>query len=529
MIIATPWRERFLSALPVVAGAAALAIALCAPNDTELAMVTVPIILVCAIAIGHRHPVGALNGLVLVFMTAHPRLGVARFGVASAGGVRGWVYLADILLLGVALGTLFKRSSKPRGQWHIPAGALLMLPYVALSIVLPILGVIWYGVSPSYALPAFRWLQWIVLAYLAYHVTNLHGLAVVHAMKRMLLAVVFLHGLYALLQLGCYKLTVVPEAFLMWDGEYVAQNLAGKMGSSWFGVRATGLQVNPNSYGLVAAFVVIAIVAYAMSRAKGSMLVLFLGAAAGALGMLLSGSRTAAVALILVCASGAVVPLLRPGVLVRWSAMVAGFVLLCGIAASTVDIPFESAYVSRFGATLSSFDSIRTEASMLERQQVWTELLSSSEQDYPLGTWAPPAYVYPYTVDSMYVQTLVQGTALYTVTLIAFIVGAIAVGWRCFTANETGTAAWAGLVLAGWALAVAASSFTMGVLNDAEICAPFVAMFGCAAALTNRAAFLPRQVFMVFRVPGPDLVNGSMPDRRSGSRQRAPVVRERRR
>ena len=119
--------------------------------------------------------------------------------------------------------------------------------------------------------------------------------------------------------------------------------------------------------------------------------------------------------------------------------------------------------------------------------------LSQRVHDYPLGTWAPPGYMFHYAVDSMYVQSAVQGTIAYSATLIMFIIGATILGWRCYAVNRNGPVAWIGLCIAGWSLATGVGSITMGAFNNSEVCVPFATLCGCVLALSagsSRAAYL---------------------------------------
>jgi hypothetical protein len=479
--------RRVPSILIALPGLCALALVLRDPTKIQLAILTIPVILLSWIGIARRYTIGALCALVFVFMTANVRLGVARMGVDNAGGIRGWLYLGDVLSFGLVLATLFKRSvvrRRPHRFATLPI--VLMMPYVLLSMALPVCGVAAHELPPSYALPAVRGIQWLSLAYVAYSVAQQRGVSVARSLSRTIMAVAVPHGVYALLQLGYYQFGVVPSALLAWDDQYVTHNFAGVTDNSWFGWRATGLQVNPNLYGLIASLVMVAILAATLVDSRKSRVLAYVSSMACIAGILLSGSRTAVVMLIAASIGGTAVLVRRRGSLRNWSLAI-GVIVVCIVVTGSVGTLWNGTYLSsRFGDALLSLDGLRMDKTVLARQEVWDEL-ASSVQNYPLGTWAPPGYMFRYAVDSMYVQTAVQGTVFYTATLIVFAIGAILLGWRCFTANRKGPAAWSGLCLAGWSLAAGIASISMGAFNNGEVCVPFAALCGCTLALSGGA------------------------------------------
>ena len=361
-------------------GLLALALILYNPANLQLALVTTPIILLSSIGIARRYPIGALNGLVFVFMTANVRLGIVQMGVDNAGGIRGWIYVGDILFLGFVIAAVSRRrlTASRRRNALVAAPVLLMMPYVLLSIALPVLGVVARGLPASYALPGVRWTQWLILAYIAYVLAKQRGVAVAHSLSRTVMLVALPHAVYALLQLGYYQLRVVPSAFVAWDEHYVMQNFAGVASNSWFGWRVTGLQVNPNLYGLIAAFVMIAILSRVLTNSGTSLRLVYVSVVASALGILLSGSRTALVMLVVACVGGVPVLLKRRGSLRNWSLGLA-VIVICAIVTGAVGALWDGTYLtSRFGDTLSSLDGLRMDKTVVARQEAWDNYHSAS-------------------------------------------------------------------------------------------------------------------------------------------------------
>ena len=429
-----------------------------------------------------RRPLLAFSIVFIVFVFAYQRLGVPMFAVEGHGN-RGAAALGDILWLGLLIAwiihwTVGGKAIEVRVVY--PSCVWAMLPFILFAVVLPIMGVLTGDWPLSYSTPGLRQIQWSSFAAITYLLANKYGTSVV--LQRVLGVVVFAsvgHLFYALIQLG-FALGILGRGWIIFDDLFAAQHV-----STWFYYpRLTGLLVNPNSYGVYSAFVFVIAMAMKLKSVPGRNL-LWLSALVSALfGLASSSSRSAMVGLFVAFLVWAFLAAADHRLAGR-ALVLAGVSTVIGVVAFAVSRPILPKILQqRFGNFFAVFtQGAGADANFLDRVERWRMLLYGCWFDFPLGTWVPPSYATGSAIDSYYVATALQGTPAFTLVWLLFLGSVITLGLKVYRRSHVPLQAAAGLVLAGWAGAMAGAGFTLSPMLQPQLIVPFWALIGITLAM----------------------------------------------
>jgi hypothetical protein len=433
------------------------------------------------------HPLAAFGCLVWVWITVYARASLPLFQVEGLGN-RGGLALGDLLWLAfiglwLARALLSEKIPLKLPKWYIDPLLLGLLPYLGLSVLLPLLGVLG-GWSPSFAIPGLRHLQWVSFAWIGYALCRQYGMLPLGRSTLIIFTLSgILHAAHALIQL-LVPLGVLPSDWLVLD-----QTFASRFAVTWFFYpRTTGLLVNPNSYGLFGMVLLLIWGACLLARVRlGRGLSAFL-VLSGLWAMLTSASRTAIVGL-------------TAGAFLLWAA-----VLLKGVAtrdrkdvAQAVGLLLKVVSVLIAGFTLTALllpphlfqrlamlteiitAGAEVDPNAVGRFDLWASALQAYEERYVAGTWVPAGYALASPIDSYYVTLLVQGTAIYLMAFLVWLFVLLMRGWQMTQATVPVVAA-IGLATIGLNASVAATSLTLSPLLEPQVLTPFWLLTGFGLA-----------------------------------------------
>ncbi len=435
-----------------------------------------------------KYPLPAFACLVFVWITVYNRAALPVFQVEGLGN-RGGVALGDLLWI-ICFGIwLLQRVRLSR--WHFAFSIervdillVYLVPYLLLSVLLPILGVLMGGWSPSFAIPGVRHLQWVSLALMSYWAVRTHGLE--HLWRVMLWVFVvasIAHTLHALIQLLA-PLGVLSSDWLILDKEF-----AQRFTATWFFYpRTTGLLVNPNSYGLFGAVVLLLLSACLLARLRLRFGATWLLGLSGLWAVLSSASRSAIVGLV----SGALVlgaiVLMRAMLthderyLVRLAGFTGKVVIVLGIVPALADALLPSHLLERVVLLAGVvMEGAEIDPNAIGRFDLWESALQAYETEFVWGTWVPAGYALKSPVDSYYVSLLVQGTPLYLLVFLIALLGVLWRGWQMTLTSLPLTVA-AGLALIAIEALIAASSLTLSPLLETQTLTSFWLLVGAGLA-----------------------------------------------
>ena len=298
---------------------------------------------------------------------------------------------------------------------------LLWAPYLAMSAVLPLLGVA-IGLYPLRGLAAIRVPLIAVSALLIGAEVRRKESNTLAAWGLPLVIAAVLQGAYALFQqlLAGHLLPLGPwDALFRWD---ISTQLA--YGRGLVVGRSAGLYTNANILGTWAGIALLVGI-FVMARNRRYLIV---GASLAAL--VLSQSRGATLALVVSLAFLLILEIRRKRapqlrVLATYGAIVGavfvGWFLLAAAGAPTSNLP--SRLMEGIGILLGGHDP-----NIAGRVQFWGAGLALLRV-HPWGTFGPPEVLLGSAVDSEWVRTLLQGGPLYVIMLgIALVGGALLPG-----------------------------------------------------------------------------------------------------
>lgn len=376
--------------------------------------------------------------LLIPFVVAFAVLG-SRAQINVGAGGQGMLPIVTIVAPIVAAVTVIRYGTGRSLRFMAnPLFALTMLPYLMLTGVLPILGVMFHGfpertlLSSSAAITAFSlfivgaaissaqrsWAPWLLVA--------------------ILLQLIYAAGQALFLVGGPGAELFAP--FHDWD-----LSLYGQLVQA----RSSGLYLNPNVLGLWAGVAVILSWTLLPPRARG------FGITIGLMTLLLSQSRGAAVALIAALVSGAAMAAVRPRLSTGAlrTALTFGFAGLLAVSLAIAITP-PGALDDRFGALFDVLaDGPRAESNLSARLDLWSTVTVLNSV-YPFGTWGTPELVLGTTIDSSWFRAFAQGSLPYVATLVLLFVGALAVGRSYY-----------GIAIRPFAILVAVAGVTQLPLN----------------------------------------------------------------
>jgi len=428
----------------------------------------------------------AFSILLLVFVLAYARLGLPLISVEGPGN-RGVVALGDLLWLGLVLAwatgrILFGKPIRMRKVY--PAAIWAMLPFVLMAILLPVISVLAGDWPYSYAIPGLRTLQWGSFALFAYFLVQQYSTrwVIEHVAVVMVLAAV-VHMGYGLIQLG-YYLGVLDRFWIFLDDIFAMLHA-----NTWFFYpRLTGLQVNPNSYGMYSALVFLLVLAMHLVRADMERRVFRSVALVAALfGLLFSASRSAYLGIMVAFFIWFLVIWLGARRLAARGLILSFKLFLVGVLGLIALWPvFPEVLRGRLTRFLDVFSVGATaDINLALRMEEWQWLWQLYVSDYPFGTWAPTSYVTGSAVDSFYMVTVVQGTPIFTLLWLIFLGAAVNLGWRAFRRAGSRQEAVIGFVLAGFAGMMAGSGLALTPMLQPQLVAPLWTMIGVSMAIAD--------------------------------------------
>jgi GNAT superfamily N-acetyltransferase len=343
--------------------------------------------------------------------------------VSSGGrGVLALVVIVAPLLAAVAIarqgfGRTFAFASHP-------AFAFGVLPYLVLTALLPVLGVMLTGYPERTLLAitaATTALSFMVLGAALSLSDGESSEPDRHPWSPWLLIAIAAQLLYAAGQAIYLSRGPGWQLFLpfhAWD-----RSVGGALGQL-VEARSLGLYINPNELGLWAG--VAAIMAWTMlpARLRG------LGVAMAVLTLLLSQSRGAGVALLAVLVVGVALTLARgrlsaPGALKAIVSLAVAGGLAIGLALTLAP---KNALVQRFGALIQvAVQGPRADPNLAGRLDYWSAV-TALNRIYPLGTLGPPELLLGSAVDSTWFRAFSQGSIPYAASLALMLGVSLLVG-----------------------------------------------------------------------------------------------------
>ncbi len=336
-----------------------------------------------------------------------------RAQIEVATGGRGVLPLLLIAAPVAAMMTIARYGSRRSlGFLANPIFMLGVVPYLALTALLPILGVMFHDYPERTLLTSAETVTAVSFLVLGAALSSTEG----RSWSPWLLIAITFQLVYAAGQ--ALYLSGGPGwelfgPFREWD--LSLQSLVGQVVLG----RSSGLYLNPNVLGLWAGVAVI--LGWAMLTPRSR----FVGLSLAILTLLLSQSRGAAVALVAALFAGAALSVAR-GHFGSSTTLKAIFSFaLAGLVALGAALSIESAGAlsDRFGALYQILtEGLQADANLADRLDYWFAV-SVLNSMYPWGTWGSPELLLGTAVDSSWFRTFAQGSVFYVAAL-ALLTGA---------------------------------------------------------------------------------------------------------
>jgi hypothetical protein len=297
-----------------------------------------------------------------------------------------------------------------------PIFLLGVLPYLALTLILPMLGIIFYGypertlLNISGATTALSFL--VVGAALSARGGG--------AWTRWLVAAIVLQFAYALGQ-AIYQARgpgwELFAPFHAWD--LSLQGLNGVLVQA----RSSGLYFNPNELGLWAGIALVLAWAILPGRLR------YVAITIALLTLLLSQSRGITVALAAALFAGVVLTVAEGRIsltsAMKTLAIVTSVILVAAAGALIIGIP--DAAIQRFASLVAVVtQGPQADANLAGRLDYWSAV-TTLNATYPWGTLGPPELLLGTAIDSSWFQTFAQGSVPYAAALGLLLLSAMSV------------------------------------------------------------------------------------------------------
>lgn len=336
-----------------------------------------------------------------------------RLFVVVASGGQGVLPILTILAPLAALAIVMRYGlQRSLGFLVHPVFVVAVLPYLVLTAVLPVLGVMFHAYPDRTLLSvtdATTAVSFLVLGAAA-------SMKARPAWSRWLLVAIAIEFAYSLGQAINWSRGPGWEfftPFAEWDRSLAA--LEGQLGSAG---RSTGLFTNPNELGLWAC--VAAVLAWTLLAGRRRAI----GVTLAVLTLVLSQARGPTVGLLAAVVLGAAIGIAR-GRLLTASGFRAAATLASAAALVVLAIAFQVVDVSldRFALLLQVLaEGPQADVNLASRLNLWSGVLVLNVT-YPWGTWGSPELVLGAAVDSAWFRAFAQGSAIY-VGALAMLVGA---------------------------------------------------------------------------------------------------------
>jgi hypothetical protein len=335
----------------------------------------------------------------------------------STGGRGALPLLAFVAPLVAILTALRYGRARSLGFLSHPIFLLGVLPYLALTLILPMLGIIFYGYPERTLLNVTG--ATTALSFLVVGAALSTGNA--GAWTRWLVAAIVIQFAYALGQ-AIYQAHgpgwELFAPFHAWD--LSLQGLNGVLVQA----RSSGLYFNPNELGLWAGIALVLGWAILPGRWR------YVAVTIALLTLLLSQSRGITVALAAALSAGAVITVVEGRIsltrAMRTLAIGGGVLLVAAAVALVIGIP--DAAIQRFASLLAVFtQGPQADANLAGRLDYWSAV-TTLNATYPWGTLGPPELLLGTAIDSSWFQTFAQGSVPYAAALGLLLLSAFAIG-----------------------------------------------------------------------------------------------------
>lgn len=433
-----------------------------------------------------QRPLLAFGWIVFLTTTVYERLR-SGYLLGAGGQGHGSISLIDLVWLVfviVAIARLVRKRTLIVPSPRMPLAAWIGLPYVTMSITLPVIGALYGSIlldwPISFVATGVRQLQWLSFAFIAYWLAKTNGPATTLAITmKALVAAGVVHALYGVVQLGA-RSGFLPSAWRALDDFYVAG------GASWLSdsSRLTGLYVMPTAYGNLGALLVIAGSALALSRVPCLSSAWATAAlVAGGFIVIMSGDRVALVALIAALVASASASIAVGYGIIR-VILLGPFVFLVAIAL----VPTYPSFIrSRFEHLLEHLltgpSAVQNVAERFERWRYYIEVVQPM---YPAGTWIQPRFVGGETPDSYIITLLAQGTVVYVLAFLFFIFGVHALGIMVLDRTGAPKDRWLGVLVIGYVVFVSIASLGGSIMFDVTVVVALWIVLGVALVTLRR-------------------------------------------
>lgn len=416
-----------------------------------------------------------------------------RAQISIATGGRGLLPIVTLIAPVVAVATIARFGHARTLRFLSRPGFVLgVAPFLVLSALLPILGVIVNGYPPRTLLSVTDATTALSFLVIGAALTSARS----SSWSRWLLLAIVIQLVYAAGQ-AVYLLRApgweLFAPFHQWD-------VSQQDPLTFVQARSSGLYFNPNILGLWAALAV------TLSATLVSPKLRIPAIALGILTLALSQSRGAMAALlavVVVAGLGAVVQRRAFSATTGWTILGLVLATMAAVAVAVVIVP-ETVLEQRFGALLAVWaEGPMADANLAGRLDLWADAVRINVA-YPWGTWGSPEMLLRNSVDSAWFRVFAQGSVPYLASLFLLLGTAFAIG-----RGRHGGALRLVVVL----IAVAGLTQTpfgypvivlFWVLLGAELQAPFAATAtsprprfaerGCAAAGPQRLARPPAKL-----------------------------------
>jgi O-Antigen ligase len=341
-----------------------------------------------------------------------------RAVVAIASGGRGALPLLSVVapLAAVVIVARSRREGRLGFLAH-PAFVFGVLPYLALTALYPILGVLLNGYPERTLLSiteATTALSFLVIG-------STLAASDERSWSPWLLVAIALQLVYAAGQAVYLSRGPGWELFApfhAWDES------AGALQGQFIAARSIGLYINPNELGLWAG--IAAILAWTLLPGRFRTI----GLTMAVLTLLLSQSRGATVALLAALAVGVAISLAKGRLASLASLKAVVWVGLAGLIAivAAVALAPQGALVGRFGALLQiTTQGLRADPNLAGRLDFW-QAVTALNAVHPWGTFGPPELLLGSSIDSTWFRAVALGSLPYVTALAVLLVAALVAG-----------------------------------------------------------------------------------------------------
>jgi len=398
---------------------------------------------------------------------------------------RGYIALGNVLLSVFVFAYIFKHIATRRKltigrTWS--RDIILMLPYLLLSVLLPLLGILSGQAALSYATTSLRTIQWISIGIMSYLLCKEYGhVSVLKMVFSVIVLSSFVEFFYSCLQVYYAYLFPNRVAALYLDRVYIETHAR-----EWLTIhRITGLAVNPNSLGLLGVIFDSLFLSSILSGYKVNPLTLFFVGFSGAWLVVVSASRTALITLICLFVLVFIVGILKQYIFSISSKLVYLAVLLLFVLVGLSIVSHFMPHLTQRILSALSLSGVLSDINFVARVETWKETLSYLET-HPFGTLASPFYTIKVGVDNYWVYLLTQGSVLYMLAFILFLSSVLALGAKAIK-NDVSISRFAGYFTMLVVFSACVESITMVAFLDPSVIFLMFALIGITAYSRNKA------------------------------------------